>query len=459
MGDKKASVERNLYLGLVALSLAIFLVANDFTAFSPALPVVEREFDSDITTIQWVINAYALVCGVLIVSGGRLADMYGRRKIFFVGISIFIFFSFLGGIAVNMGMLLLSRAFMGAGSALIWPSVLGMMYSLMAQKNAGLAGGLIITICGIANSVGPLVGGFLADYVSWRWILFINLPLSLVSLYLCFKVIPADAIGVPKEKLDYRGVVLLSSALFSLLLAFDFVVDVGFKNYLVFGLFISCFFLFCLFLLIEGRESEGALIPPDVAGNKSFIAAACAALLIAQFFYAGFFFIPQYLSKVHGTSATVAGLGLVPLMLAFSVFGFLAGKVYKVVGAKLIVSVATLLMALGLYMLSHIYQDSQYIRLVPGLIVLGAGIGLFNSTIITFAISVVDSRRASLAGAIIFMVQIAGGAVGLGLNTTIVVMAGDISYGIGQAFTLNAYLAMLSFIICVLFIGSKEEKS
>ncbi|WP_444914190.1 MFS transporter [Microbulbifer sp. TRSA007] len=459
MVDKKPSVKSNLYLGLGALSLAIFLVANDFTAFSPALPVVEQEFQSDLTTSQWVISAYALVCGVLIVSGGRLADMYGRRRTFIVGLLIFMFFSFLGGIAGSMGMLLVSRAFMGAGSALIWPSVLGMMYSLMTPKNAGLAGGLIITICGIANSVGPLVGGFLADYISWRWILFINLPLSLVVLYLCFRVIPPDSLNVPKDKLDYRGVALLSSALFSLLLAFDFVVDVGFKNYLVFGLFMAFFLLFCLFILVEGRAAEGALIPPDVAGNKSFVTAACVALLIAQFFYAGFFFIPQYLSKVHGASATIAGLGLVPLMLAFSVFGFVAGNVYKVLGAKLIVSIATLLMALGLYMLSHIYQDGQYIRLVPGLLILGAGIGLFNSTIITFAISVVDPRRASLAGAIIFMIQIAGGAVGLGLNTTIVAMAGDISYGISQAFTLNAYLAMLSFIICVLFIGSKEEKA
>ncbi|WHI46511.1 MFS transporter [Microbulbifer sp. VAAF005] len=115
MNERKVSADKHLYAGLMALSLAIFIVANDFTAFSPALPTIEHEFHSDITTTQWVINGYALVFGVLIVSGGRLADMYGRRRVFIVGTLLFMVFSLLGGIAINMGMLLISRALMGVG--------------------------------------------------------------------------------------------------------------------------------------------------------------------------------------------------------------------------------------------------------------------------------------------------------------------------------------------------------
>ncbi|WP_444897797.1 MFS transporter [Microbulbifer sp. SSSA005] len=458
MERQEGLLDKNLYLGMLALSLAIFLVANDFTAFSPALPAMEHEFHSDLTTTQWVINGYALVFGVLIISGGRLADMYGRRRVFFIGTLLFMAFSLIGGIAVNMGMLLISRALMGIGGAMMWPSILGMTYGLMTEKRAGLAGGLVITVCGIANSVGPLLGGALADYASWRWIFFINLPVSAVALYVCWRVIPDDSPEACDERIDYAGITSLSMALFALLLAFDLVVDVGFKSPLVLGLIAAFFLLICLFSVVEKRVGAQALIPPDVAGNKRFVFASAATLLISALFFAGLFFIPQFLTNVRGTSAMRAGMGLIPMMLSFSVFGFPAGKLYDVIGAKKIVSTATLLMTLGMYLLSHIHKDTQYMSLVPGLVILGAGIGLFNSTITTVAITVVDSSRASLAGAIIFMFQIAGGAVGLGLNTTIVAMATDMPSGIGYAFTANAYLAMFSFIICILFVGDKKPE-
>ncbi|WP_444941339.1 MFS transporter [Microbulbifer sp. ZKSA004] len=458
MERQEGLLDKNLYLGMLALSLAIFLVANDFTAFSPALPAMEHEFHSDLTTTQWVINGYALVFGVLIISGGRLADMYGRRRVFFIGTLLFMAFSLIGGIAVNMGMLLISRALMGIGGAMMWPSILGMTYGLMTEKRAGLAGGLVITVCGIANSVGPLLGGALADYASWRWIFFINLPVSAVALYVCWRVIPDDSPESCDERIDYAGITSLSMALFALLLAFDLVVDVGFKSPLVLGLIAAFFLLICLFSVVEKRVGAQALIPPDVAGNKRFVFASIATLLISALFFAGLFFIPQFLTNVRDTSAMKAGMGLIPMMLSFSVFGFLAGKLYDVIGAKKIVSAATLLMTLGMYLLSHVHKDTQYMSLVPGLVILGAGIGLFNSTITTVAITVVDSSRASLAGAIIFMFQIAGGAVGLGLNTTIVAMAADMPSGIEYAFTVNAYLAMFAFIICILFVGDKKPE-
>ncbi|WP_444936203.1 MFS transporter [Microbulbifer sp. JMSA004] len=457
MNERKVSADKHLYAGLMALSLAIFIVANDFTAFSPALPTIEHEFHSDITTTQWVINGYALVFGVLIVSGGRLADMYGRRRVFIVGTLLFMVFSLLGGIAINMGMLLISRALMGVGGAMMWPSILGMTYGLMTEKRAGLAGGLVITVCGIANSAGPLLGGALADYISWRWIFFINLPVSVIALYVCWRVIPDDSPESCDEHIDYAGITSLSMALLALLLAFDLVVDVGFKSPLVLGLIIAFFLFICLFAFVENRVGQQALIPPDVAGNRRFIFAGIATLLISALFFAGLFFIPQFLTNIRNTSAMQAGMGLIPMMLSFSVFGFLAGKLYDVIGAKKIVSAATLLMALGMYILSHIHKDTQYTSLIPGLVILGGGIGLFNSTITTVAITVVDESRASLAGAIIFMFQIAGGAVGLGLNTTIVAMAKDMPSGIDHAFTLNACLAIFAFVVCILFVEADKN--
>ena len=137
-------LDKSTILGLVAMALAVLVVANDFTALSVALPAMERDFDSDVTTAQWVINGYALVFGVLIVTGGRLADMFGRRQIFFLGAGIFAVFSVVGGFAPNIVVLLTCRALMGVGGAMMWPAILGMTYALLPSSKAGLAGGLIL---------------------------------------------------------------------------------------------------------------------------------------------------------------------------------------------------------------------------------------------------------------------------------------------------------------------------
>src|SRR6266850_4175398 len=137
------------------MALAVLVVANNFTALSVALPAMEQAFGADVTTVQWVINGYALVFGVLIVTGGRLADMFGRRRIFFLGASLFAVFSLTGGYAPNVGVLLVCRGLMGVGGAMMWPAILGMTYALLPSSKAGLARGLILGAAGFGNAIGP----------------------------------------------------------------------------------------------------------------------------------------------------------------------------------------------------------------------------------------------------------------------------------------------------------------
>jgi MFS family permease len=159
-------------LALMAMGLSVLVISIDISAMNVALPSIERDFDSDISTIQWVINAYALFTGMMLVTGGRLADMYGRRKVFLIGVTIFAATSFIGGIARNDYWLIGARALMGIGGALMWPSILGITYDLLPRDKAGLAGGIIIGAAGLGQAIGPIVGGSLTQFLGWRWIQF-----------------------------------------------------------------------------------------------------------------------------------------------------------------------------------------------------------------------------------------------------------------------------------------------
>jgi EmrB/QacA subfamily drug resistance transporter len=417
-------LDRGTLLALAAMALAVFVIANDITALSVALPDIESEFDSDVTTVQWVINAYALVFGVLIVTGGRLADMFGRRRLFFVGSAIFAAFSLLGGAAQSELWLILCRALMGIGGAMMWPAVLGMTYDVLPEDKAGLAGGLIIGVAGFGNAAGPLLGGFLVDTLSWRWILFVNLPVAALACFATWRAIPPSQ-PAQRERIDYPGIATISVGLIALLVALDQVTDWGWTDPRVLGLFALCILLLVAFTALERRAGSWALIPRDVFGNAGFRAACLATLMMSATFFAALLFLPQFFQKILGDSPLEAGAGLLPMMAVFAVTSFVAGGLYNRLGAKLIVSAGAVCLTLGAFLISLIDRDSGYGALVPGMVVLGIGVGLFYSSITTAAVTALDPSRSSLAGGLVYMFQVAGGSIGLGLTTTVFVTASE----------------------------------
>jgi EmrB/QacA subfamily drug resistance transporter len=406
-------------VALVSLALAVFVIANDITALSVALPRIEAEFDSDVSTVQWVINAYALVFGVSIVTGGRLADLFGRRRLFLIGAAVFAGFSVLGSAAQDVSWLIASRALMGVGGAIMWPATLGMTYSLLPARRAGLAGGLIIGSAGLGNAAGPLIGGVFTDWLSWRWVLLINLPIAAVASFVVWRTVPESRGGDEERHMDYLGIATLSLGLVALLLALDLGSETGWGSWPVVALFVASPVLLALFALVEHRAGDGALLPPDVLRNKRFRVVCLSVLLMSPTFFAALMFLPQYLQKIQGYSALGAGAGLLPMMLVFAVVSFWAGSLYNRLGAKLIVSAGALLICLGLLLCSLVGSGSPYVALVPGMVVMGVGIGIYYSSVTTAGVTALDPSRSSLAGAIVYMFQVAGGSIGLGLTTAI----------------------------------------
>ncbi len=418
-GASEPPIDRKTVLALVAMGVAVFIVANDFTALAVALPAIEKQFNTDVGTVQWVINAYALTFGVLIVVGGRLADIFGRKRIFIIGAAIFAGFSVLGGVAQSTAWLISCRALMGIGGAMMWPAILGMTFAALPESRAGLAGGLILGAAGIGNAVGPMFGGVLTEALSWRWIFFVNVPIAAFGVLATWLAIHQTEPEPADRRIDYAGVVTLSLGLVSLLVALDQVTDWGWGDARIIVLLALCAAMLIGFGFVERHMGEGALIPRDVIGNRDFSTACLAVLLMSAVFFASLLYLPQFMQKILGYSPLKSGVGLIPMMGTFALTSFIAGPLYGKLGAKLIVSLGCAAISVGILLLSLVGRDSGYGGLVAGMLVLGVGIGLFYSSITTASVTALDPARAGLAGGIVYMFQIAGGSVGLGLNTTI----------------------------------------
>jgi EmrB/QacA subfamily drug resistance transporter len=437
------------------MGIAVMVIANDFSAINVALPTMERDFDTNVNTIQWVINAYALTFGVMIVTGGRLADLFGRRNAFFLGTAIFASMSALGGAAQTETWLIASRVAMGIGGALMWPAILGMTYELLPEQKAGLAGGIIIGAAGLGNAIGPLVGGVLTDALSWRWIFFLNVPVSIFAVAVTWFLVKVREPEPGERRIDYAGIAALSVGLVSLLVALDQVDEWGWGDPKVIGLLALAATLIVAFVPIERRAGMSALVPRAVMRNESFTASCIAILFMSATFFAALLYLPQFMQKHLGYSPLEAGVGMLPFLATFALVSFVAGPLYNRVGAKVLASVGAACIAIAPFVFSRVGTGSDFESLVPGMVVLGIGIGSFYPTATTAGVTSVEESQTSLAGGIVYMFQIAGGSIGLGLTTTVFSAEESFIEGIQAAFRLDATLSLVGFLIALLFVGGR----
>jgi len=441
------------------MGIAVIVIANDFSAINVALPTIERDFDTNVNTAQWVVNAYALTFGVMIVTGGRLADMFGRRNAFFVGTAIFASMSALGGAAQTETWLIATRTLMGIGGALMWPAILGMTYAILPEDKAGLAGGIILGTAGLGNAIGPLIGGILTDALSWRWIFFLNVPVSAFAVLVTYRLVKVAEPDLGEQRIDYTGITVLSLGLVSLLVALDQVDDWGFGDPRVIGLLGLAAAMLLAFMPIERRAGTNALVPRTVMANESFRASCLAILFMSATFFAALLYLPQFMQHHLGFSPLEAGVGMLPMLAVFACVSFVAGPLYERLGAKLLVSVGAACIAIAPFIFSLVGNRSGYGSLVAGMVVLGVGVGSFYPTATTAGVTSVDESQTSLAGGIVYMFQIAGGSIGLGLTTMVFSAQGSFVDGIEAALRLDAGLSLVGFLIALFFVGGRLWRS
>jgi len=442
-------------LALLAMSLAVFVIANDFSAVNVAIPTMEKDFSTNVNTMQWVVNAYALTFGVMIVTGGRLADMFGRKRAFFFGTAIFAAMSALGGAAQTETWLIATRVVMGIGGALMWPAILGMTFAILPSEKQGLAGGIILGAAGLGNAIGPLIGGVFTDLLTWRWIFFLNVPVSAFAVLVTYYLVKVEEPEAEQQRIDYPGIAAISVGLVSLLVALDQVDDWGWGDPRVIAMLALAAVLIAAFVPIERRAGKHALVPRGVMRNESFRASCVAVVFMSATFFAALLYLPQFMQKQLGYSPLEAGLGVLPFLATFALVSFVSGPLYNRVGAKPLAVLGAACITVAPFLFSQVTEGSAYGALVPGMFVLGLGIGAFYPTATTAGVTSVDESQSSLAGGILYMCQIAGGAIGLGLTTTVFSAQGSFVDGIEAAFRLDAGLSLVGFLISLFFVGGR----
>jgi EmrB/QacA subfamily drug resistance transporter len=402
------------------MGLGVIVLAQDFAAMNVALPNIERDFNTGIDTVQWVINAYALVFAMLIVPGGKLADRFGRRRVFFAGAAVFGLMSFAGGVSPNVYALIAARALMGIGGALMWPAILGMTYAALPASKGGLAGGLIIGAAGIGQALGPINGGILTELLSWRWIQLINVPIVAFAILVTWLEIHQTTPLQAREKTDRAGILTLSFGLLAILLALDQAASWGWGDTRILGLLVLAAVLLVSFVFVERAAGAQALVPASVIANRRFAGTCVCIALIAAPFFAALLYLPQYMQKLLLYSPIQAGVGMLPMMAMFAAISFVGGQIYDRLGPRVMITSGAACLAVAPLLLSFVSSSSGYAALVPGMVILGLGLGLFFSSATTAGVESVAAADCALAGGIIYMFQIAGGALGLGLTTTVV---------------------------------------
>ncbi len=397
---------------LGAMCFALFMVMLDNTVVNVALPSIQRDLQAQLSALEWVINGYTLTFAVLIATGGRLGDIFGRRLMFLAGVIIFAVTSATAGLAQDPAMLIGSRAVQGVGAALMMPATLSIITHAFPAAERGKAIGTWAGVSALALSIGPVVGGFLTEYVSWRAIFFINLPVAIGAVIATIFAVTESRDETVDRRVDYPGVVALTASLTAIVLALIEGNSWGWGSSQILALLVGGAIGLAAFVAIELRVTA-PMVEFGLFRTRQFIGSNLIAFIITFAMMGTFFFMAIYMQDILGFGALEAGVRFLPTTVVIAVVAPIAGRLADRLGPATPMSAGLAVLAVSMFMFAGIDTGTTYSGLLIPFILMGFGIALVMSPMSTAAMNAVSVQKSGVASGVLQMSRMIGASVGV----------------------------------------------
>jgi EmrB/QacA subfamily drug resistance transporter len=454
---------------LAVVATAFFMTILDVSIVNVALPSIAVDLEFSRENLQWIITAYAIAFGGFLLLGGRAADLLGRRRVFMVGVALFTIASLTCGLAQNEAMLIASRAVQGLGGAVISPAALSIvMTSFEEGPERNKALGVWGALGGSGAAVGVLLGGVLTEYLSWRWIFFVNVPVGLLVLLAAPRIIQESRREGAERHYDVLGAVLVSSGLALLVYAISEAPNEGWGSARTILLLILSAALLIGFLVNE-RRIHDPLMPFHIFRVRTVTGANSVGALLGAVIFANFFLLTLYVQQILGFSAIKTGLTFLATAGTAVISAGVAQALTTKFGAKPIIIIGLSLLTAGMVWYSQIPVDGSYISdLLPGYLMVGVGIAFAFVPISIAALAGVAEREAGLASGLINTSQQIGGAIGTAVASTVFAthskdllaegrsQADALTHGFGYGFWALAFFGLAAIVAAVTLIKREE---
>jgi EmrB/QacA subfamily drug resistance transporter len=408
---------------LGSMCFALFMIMLDNTVVNVALPSIQRDLHASLSALEWTLNAYTLTFAVLLVTGGRLGDIFGRRRLFLFGVIVFGISSLLIGLAADDTMLVAFRAVQGIGAAFMMPATLSLISNAFPPEQRGTAIGTWAGVSALALAIGPVVGGFLTQDVSWRAIFFINPPIAVAAVAVTLFATRESRDETVGRAVDYPGIAALTVGLTAFVLALIQGNSWHWGSARIVALFALAVLGLAAFVAIELRVKAPML---DFAFFRSRTSAGAnlVAFLVTFAMFSQFFFMTLYMQNILHYSPLQTGVRFLPSTLVIIVMGPLAGRLTDRIGSRPLITLGLALVAGALGLQSTLNIHTGYGLLLPGFILMGLGMGLVMSPMSTAAMNAVDRTKAGAASGVLSMSRMVGGSVGLAIMGALVATIG-----------------------------------
>jgi EmrB/QacA subfamily drug resistance transporter len=413
---------------LGAVAFALFMIMLDNTVVNVALPSIQRDLGIGLSELEWTVNAYALTFAVLMLSGGKLADFFGRRRVFLIGLAVFTVSSLVCGLATTGGTLIGARTVQGVGAALMMPATLSIISATFPPHQRGMAIGIWAGVSAMALAIGPLIGGLLTQHIDWSWIFFLNVPIGALGLVVGRLVIRESRDTSEEQRLDIPGLLASGIGLFALTFALIEANSFGWGDPVIVGLFGGAALGLAVFIWLELRQ-RAPMLDLSLFRSPTFAGANVVALLVTLAMFGVFFFMSLYMQNVLRYSAVETGAAFLPMTVLIILIAPAAGKFSDRIGSRWLMTAGMSLLAVSLLVFSRLDLDSGFWDIFPGLVVGGFGMALVMTPMTAAALGSVPVAKAGVGSGVLNTFRQLGGALGIAVMGAIVAAHVDVESG------------------------------